>query len=36
MVVDEVMGYAQAPWVMWVSTQTTMAAPSAVDLIRDT
>jgi hypothetical protein len=33
MVVDEVIGYAHAPCVIWVSTHTTMAAPSAVDLI---
>src|SRR5258707_4355355 len=30
MVVDEVIGYAQAPCVIWVSTQTTALAPSAV------
>src|ERR1035438_8451647 len=30
MVVDEVIGYAQAPCVIWVSTHTTMPAPSAV------
>jgi hypothetical protein len=33
MVVDDVIGYAQAPCVIWVSTHTTIAAPSAVDLI---
>src|ERR1700685_3084390 len=30
MVVDEVMGYAQAPCVTWVSTQVTIPAPSDV------
>src|ERR1035438_345302 len=30
MVVDEVIGYAQAPCVIWVSTHTTIPAPSAV------
>src|SRR5258708_40276310 len=30
MVVDDVMGYAQAPCVIWVSTHTTAPAPSAV------
>src|SRR5438045_2214514 len=30
MVVEDVIGYAQAPWVMWVSTQTTVPAPSEV------
>src|SRR5689334_7458471 len=29
-VVDDVIGYAQAPCVMWVSTHTTMPAPSDV------
>src|ERR1041385_1112169 len=30
MVVDDVIGYAHAPWVTWVSTQTTIPAPSEV------
>src|ERR1700680_4709919 len=30
MVVDEVIGYAQAPCVTWVSTQVTIPAPSDV------
>src|SRR6476469_3107840 len=29
-VVDEVIGYAHAPCVIWVSTHTTIPAPSAV------
>tara|TARA_B100000315_G_scaffold226650_1_gene233748 strand:- start:205 stop:363 length:159 start_codon:yes stop_codon:yes gene_type:complete len=33
MVVEDVIGYAHAPWVIWVSTHTTIAAPSAVELI---
>jgi len=31
--VEDVIGYAHAPWVIWVSTHTTIAAPSAVELI---
>src|SRR5258708_39796485 len=30
MVVEDVIGYAQAPWVMCVSTQVTIPAPSEV------
>src|SRR5690349_16792943 len=30
MVVELVIGYAQAAWVMWVSTQTTAPAPSVM------
>jgi hypothetical protein len=30
MLVEGVMGYAQAAWVMWVSTHTTAPVPSSV------
>jgi hypothetical protein len=31
--VEDVIGYAHAPCVIWDSTHTTIAAPSAVDFI---